>query len=336
MSFKIGKNSKIIGDDINIDSDVKIMDNCTIIGDKINIKSGTVIQAGVIINAEIINIGFDCTIKENCVFEGYGTRENKNSAHQFYIKDNVFIGKSTTINVPKFLIGDYGVIHSMNIYGESPLEIGHNVWIGQETIINTRKIVMMGDNVRIGAKSQIYTHSASGEIIEGTQLFAEREVILEDNTWLNGSVVISPGVRVRSWSVVLIGSVLAKDTKEYHLYAGIPARDITEKIKPYKRLSLNEKYKLMKKFVKEFYEKNPQFTNKIFMFNNPKYVKEDMPNKDSIIIFKDASGKFNLKNNSVFDIKTKMYKKVRSEIEIDFIKQNLGHNFRFIPYEDEK
>ncbi len=331
MDF-ISNNSKIIGNDVNIDSNVIIMDNCTIIGDKINIKSGTVIESGVLINAETISIGFDCTIGEKCIFEGYGTRQHKKKAIQYYMGDNVFIGKHTTINTSKFIIEDYGVIHSSNIYGSYPLEIGYNVWIGQDTIINTRRMVKMGDNVRIGARSQIWTHSASGEILEGSQLFREKEVVLEDNTWLNGGVTITPGVRMKPWSVVLIGSVLTRDTEKYHIYAGVPACDITEKVKPYKKLNLDEKYKLMKIFVKEFYNEKPHFIDRIFLFESPDEIKSSVPSEDIIIIFKDAKGKFNIKNNSVFDIKTKNYKKIRSKIEIEFISSNLGHNARFRPY----
>jgi len=311
---------------------VSISENVRLVGQEIRIGSDTHIHRGVAINSRVIVLGDESTIEDGLQFSGYGSRFEKNQAEKFLIGDNVFMGFRSRITAPMFSVGDYSVLHNnLSIYGPAGLTIGHNAWIGQETIVNTRRSVIMGDNVRIGARTQIWTHSASGELIEGAALYSEKEVVLEDNTWLNGSVTISPGVTVKSWSVVLTGAVLTKDTKPYHLYAGVPARDITDRIRPYNVLSLDDKYEVMRKLVKEFLSTRPEYSNRVFLVSGPEDVPSNIPDRDVLVILRDAKGNFAIKGNCVIDISTKKYRKVRSRIEMDFIKANLAHNARFVP-----
>ena len=93
-------------------------------------------------------------------------------------------------------------------------------------------------------------------------------------------------------------------------------------------------FKLIYQLVDDFISEKPKYSGKIFLFCNPAKVPIQIPNKEVLIIFKDAKGTFDIKENSVFDIKTKKYRKMRSRIEISFIKANIGHNARFIPYDD--
>ncbi len=329
---KIGLNSVIRSEKLQIGNDVIVGDDVQLIGKEIQIGNNCEFQKSVLINSEKISIGEDNLIEQSFFFSGFGTGFEKCPAQVFKTGDNVFLGYQSRITVPFFSVGDFCILHNrLSIWGKSPIKIGHYAWIGQETLINTKKSVTMGNSVRIGTRSQISTHSASGEIIEGSTLYSEKEVVLEDNTWLNGSVIVSPGVRVRSWSVALPGSILTKDTEENHLYAGVPARDITEKLKPYNPTSLNDKFEIMKKLIKEFLVKKPQFTGKVILIENPDSLPDTVPDRDYLIIFKDAQNKFNVKKNSVFDLKTKKYNKVRSEIEIEFIQENEGFNARFLP-----
>jgi len=331
-NVKIGNNVQIKGQNIEIGSNCEIKDNVNINCDKLSLGDNCIINEFSSIQARNIQIGEQATISKFVTITGPGKGANKGLAEEFSIGDNAFIGDHTIISIPTFRAGDYCVLHhNMNVYDYCPVTMGHNCWFGQETIINSRRSVIMGNNVRVGMRSQIWTHSASGELIEGTQLFSEKEVIIEDDVWLNGTVIVAPGLRLSSYSVVMTGSVLTKSTERYHVYAGVPAKDITEKITPYITPSLEEKFNLMSKFIESFIDLFPHYQDKVFLVKNPNIIPSNIPDKNAIIFFKDANNIFKCKRNSVFDIKTKKYNKVRSQIEIDFIQTNLGHNARFIP-----
>ena len=349
--IKIGKNSSLDSDTIIAGKNIKIGDNVLVRGKRIVLGNNCEINDNVIINCNQFSLKDNCTIHKDCKLyvknitigedstidrgvniTGPGKGIEKGLAEEFSIGDNTFIGNQTTISVSVFKAGDYCVLHhNMNIYDYYPVTMGHNCWFGQEVIINSRKTVTMGNNVRVGMRSQIWTHSASGEIIEGTQLFSEKEITIEDNVRLNGTVIIAPGLKLCSFSVIMTGSVLTKDTESYHLYAGVPAKDITDKITPYITPSLDEKYNIMKSLIEDFYQKKPKHKNKIYLLESPENLNSKIPKRDVILILKDSLGTLSFKENSVFDIKTKTYNKVRSTIEIDFIKANLGHGARFVP-----
>lgn len=81
--------------------------------------------------------------------------------------------------------------------------------------------LIIGNGAEIGMYSQVWTHVASGEQIEGCTLYSKRETIIEDDVWLVGSCIV--GSEVLSWigeGVALINSVLTKDTLPDRAYAG--------------------------------------------------------------------------------------------------------------------
>lgn len=51
-------------------------------------------------------------------------------------------------------------------------------------------------------------------------------IIIEDDVWLGARVIILPGVRVGTGSVIGAGSVVTRDVVPYSIAAGNPARVI--------------------------------------------------------------------------------------------------------------
>lgn len=47
---------------------------------------------------------------------------------------------------------------------------------------------------------------------------------IEDDVWIGGNAVICPGVKIKRGSVIAAGSVVTKDTEEFGLYCGNPAK----------------------------------------------------------------------------------------------------------------
>ena len=75
-----------------------------------------------------------------------------------------FIGSDIYIDVPLIKIGDYTTIHrGVTIHGYNSCFIGHNCWIGQYTIIDCIGGANIGNNVGIGAHSQLWSHIKFGD-----------------------------------------------------------------------------------------------------------------------------------------------------------------------------
>ena len=108
----------------------------------------------------------------------------------------------------------------------SRVELGDNSGIGIDARISGRCII--GNNVMMGPRCTIYTRNHAFDDItvpmreQGFQ--EEKPVYIGDDVWIGGNVIILPGVRIGSHSIIGAGSVVTKDIPEYAIAAGNPAQ----------------------------------------------------------------------------------------------------------------
>lgn len=303
--------------------------NVSIKAETITIFEGVHIEDNVIIEAEEVIIGHDAVIEKDTVIKGLGK-----PMAMFKIGDNTFIGFSNRILVPYFEMLDYSQLHNSGLHsGYEPLTVGYNCWIGQNTILNAAERLQIGNNVRIGTQSQLWTHVASGELLEGCTLFGKKPLILKDNVWIVGGAVISPGLVLEENSIIMTGAVLTKSTQPFSTFAGVPASDVTSKLNFWKEISLDEKFILLKTFVDEFIEEYP-FYRDMIAFKDMLNARETIRIQDGSLLFSKqvhSLNDFKNHNVSIFDLTTKRYTKKRSEIEIAWMKFAIGYRARFIP-----
>jgi acetyltransferase-like isoleucine patch superfamily enzyme len=330
----------ILGEKVKMGRYVNLGENTVIKGKNIKIEDGVSIGDKTVISAQKVHIGFGTAIEENCkIFKVSGEMS------EFSVGDNCFIGHDSKIAVPVFKTGDYVSLNNhLFVNGIKPCIIGHNVWIGQNCILNSRDNLTIGNGVGIGTYSCVWTHGAHGELLEGCRIFKVAPVVLEDDVWIVGSFnVVSPGVKVGKKSVILTGSVVTKDVAPCSCVAGNPATDVTDKLQPYKEISLDEKYEMMKKFMEEFassrnakktYDgwcitKDKDIYEIVFMENaNNKTVQKDVPR---VIFTKKNIVTKSLHKTTIFDLATKTYTKRRTAAEIAVIKFLLYSKARFCP-----
>ena len=176
------------------------------------------------------------------------------------IGDNNIINDNTRIFIHKnFNVGDWNVFHNdMLLMAEDHLIIGHNCWFGQNTILDGSGGLEIGNGVRVGMYSQIWTHVASGEQIEGCTLFAKRKTRIEDDVWLVGSCVVGSGLNLARRSTALINSVITKDTLPDRVYAGSPAK-LMENANFYISKTIDEKFQMLSGWLSEFVLINTNF-----------------------------------------------------------------------------
>ncbi|MBD3280600.1 hypothetical protein GF389_03695 [Candidatus Dojkabacteria bacterium] len=230
--------------------------------------------------------------------------------------DNVWIDHDCKFLVHSLSIGDYTKINNtFFLYGTNELSIGHNNWIGSGVILDTLGGLELENNVGIGSKSQIYSHAKFGDTSYGCKFLNYKPVKIEEDAWIAPScTVIMASMATRS--MLLAGGTLTKDTQANQIFAGIPAKNITDKT----GTQFNEEidYKTIKntvgKHLDKFHTKNPELNAK----NNLKIVLEKSDIKNT--------------KHSYFVIRERKYTKRLTEVEIAFMKYLLPEKAKFTPF----
>lgn len=245
------------------------------------------------------------------------------------IGDNNIINDNTRIFIRgEFRLGDWNVLHNdMLVMAEDHLLIGHNCWFGQNTILDGAGGLEIGNGVRVGMYSQIWTHVASGELIEGCTLFAKRETIIEDDVWLVGSCVVGSGIRLGYRSIALINSILTKDTLANRVYAGSPAK-IMEKANFYQPISLDEKFEMLATWIKEFVALQEEPIDLVVELDHITIKASN--SKESVVFFKTKPKELQ-NSQSAFFLSDKTYIKTNTELQRKVYKYLYNNKARFLP-----
>lgn len=252
----------------------------------------------------------------------------RNDNCEVFIGDNNIINDNTRIIITGNLnVGDWNVFHNnMLIMAEDFILIGHNCWFGQNTILDGSGGLEIGNGVRVGMYSQIWTHVASGELIEGCNLFAKRKTTIKDDVWLVGSCVVSSGLILGKRSTALINSVLTKDTEPNRAYAGSPAK-LMENVNFYNPISLEEKFDLMLNWLNQFVEIN---NNVLIKHDDNEIVLFDEINLNEVVFTKQKKITYEI-NKSLFYIVDKTYFKTNNQLEREIYRFLYGNKARFVP-----
>jgi acetyltransferase-like isoleucine patch superfamily enzyme len=244
--------------------------------------------------------------------------------------DNNIINDNTRILIHgELIIGDWNVFHNdILILAVNHLIVGHNCWFGQNTILDGTGGLEIGNGVRVGMYSQIWTHVASGEQIEGCVLFAKRKTIIKDNVWLVGSCVVGSGITLGERGTFLINSVITKDTLPDKAYSGAPAK-IMEKLQVYLPKTDDEKFIMLKVWIEEFIGLNPADYNLKHIDEN--MIIENLSNGE-LVVFTKSNVKSLDKSKSIFYIFDKTFNKTNSLAERYIYKFLYNNKARFLPF----
>ena len=190
-----------------------------------------------------------------------------------------------------------------------PCKIGHNAWIGQFTIIDSIGGMTIGNNCGIGAHSQLWSHIKFGDTLEGCKFLMEKPMNIGNDVWFVGHCIVSP-INAADKSMAMVGSVITKDMAYNEIYAGSPAKSISEKVGfQFLEVDIQTKFDRMNEYLKEF---NPN-SKSIKIVN---YLSEISDNDDI----------------SYFIVSTRTYIKRGTNEEIDFMKFLLPAKAKFTPH----
>lgn len=116
--------------------------------------------------------------------------------------------------------------HHLGLRG---LNVGQECFIGDETLIDLYRRVILEDSVTIGQRVTILTHINVGYKNHPLQKYFPSEslpVILKTGCVIGACATILPGITIGQRSMVAAGAVVTKDVPPQTLVAGVPAKVI--------------------------------------------------------------------------------------------------------------
>lgn len=144
------------------------------------------------------------------------------------ILKNLFAGIGENVSVASPFLCDYGC----------NITLGNNVSVNMNcTFVDCNKITI-GNNVLIASNVQLYTAAHPVELAErlvpnwnpeSGEYFCRTfalPISIGDDCWLGGGVIVLPGIKIGSGSVIGAGSVVTKDIPSNCVSVGNPCRVI--------------------------------------------------------------------------------------------------------------
>lgn len=251
-----------------------------------------------------ISVADNVEIQENVVLGG--------KCKSITIGYGSYIGRDVFIDVENLVIGEYTTIHHGSILSGIETSIGHNCWFGHYTIIDSLGgKTEIGNNVGVGAHSQLWSHMKFGDVLAGCRWKSSGKLVLEDDVWLVGHSITGP-ITAKRKSMLMTGGVALKDMEENSIYAGAPAINVTEKL------------------GRQFEEKSKDQI--LFEFNRLLHDFElDIGVDAGSLVVVDEFDPQN-KNVTQFKPSERMYLPTRSMVEYEFIKYCLYEKAKFVPF----
>lgn len=117
------------------------------------------------------------------------------------------------------------------------VDYGKNIHVGARTFVNFNLTALdvatihIGDDCMIGPNVQLLTpiHPVEPQPRKD-KLEGAKPIVIGDNVWLGGGVIVCPGVTIGENSVIGAGSVVTRDIPANVVAVGNPARVIRENI----------------------------------------------------------------------------------------------------------
>jgi len=192
------------------------------IGDRVRI------EAGAIIVAERIVIGAASVIGADSVIE----------CEQLRLGRLVAFGKRTRVHCRAVEIGDALWSKDDVVVGgggsEEPgarLRAGDACFFGEAAYLNTCHPLTLGDEVCIGSRAMLFTHSHWQSVLRGyPSLFGPIEI--GDHVFIGNTAFVFPGVTIGSGATVIVNSFVATNVPANTLVGGVPAQAIRHVVAP--------------------------------------------------------------------------------------------------------
>jgi len=109
----------------------------------------------------------------------------------------------------------------VNIHMPWRLEIGNNVWIGEEAFLLNFEKLQIGNNVCISQR--VFLCGGNHDFRSSSMPYRNGPITLEDGCWIGAGSFVSPNVTVGVDAVVVACSMVAASLPANGIYGGQPA-----------------------------------------------------------------------------------------------------------------
>jgi putative colanic acid biosynthesis acetyltransferase WcaF len=110
----------------------------------------------------------------------------------------------------------------INIHMPWKLEIGDDVWIGEEVFILNFEKVRIGSNVSVSQRAFLCCGNHDFRI--PSMPYRNAPITLEDGCWVGAACFVGPGVTIGLDSVVSAGSIVVSSLPSNGIYSGNPVK----------------------------------------------------------------------------------------------------------------
>jgi acetyltransferase-like isoleucine patch superfamily enzyme len=125
-------------------------------------------------------------------------------------------------------IGRGSAIHmGLKLYNPFNIEIGEDSIVGEDSVLDGRDRLTIGNHVDIASEVMIY--NAKHDVRDPNFRAVKSPVTIEDYVFIGPRAIILPGITIRKGAVVGAGAVVTKDVEEYSIVGGVPAKQIGER-----------------------------------------------------------------------------------------------------------
>jgi maltose O-acetyltransferase len=127
------------------------------------------------------------------------------------------VGEGTEVRPPLYC--DYGY----------QTHIGANVFVNFGLVALAVATIRICDDVQVGPYVQLLTPTHALDADQRrSKLEAAEPIVVEDDVWLGGGVIVGPGVTIGAGTVVGAGAVVVRDLPPRVLAVGVTARVVRE------------------------------------------------------------------------------------------------------------
>ena len=140
-----------------------------------------------------------------------------------------FIRHEYLKKILKIKIGRNTAVHMGCFFSGTQVTIGNNSVLNRRCYVDGRAEVIIGDNVSISP--EVYILSLDHNVQSNNFSTTPEKTVINDYTWIGVRSIILPGIELSKGSVVGAGSVVTRNTNQFEIVAGNPAKKINERTK---------------------------------------------------------------------------------------------------------
>lgn len=121
-------------------------------------------------------------------------------------------------------IGQSWLHSSVRIWAPSRLTIGDYVYVDRNVYLYNPWPIHIGDRVVISFDSILCTPSHDFRVVSFPLI--GNPINVGNDVWIAARCVIAPGTEIATGSIIGVGAIVVKDTDEWSIYGGNPAKKI--------------------------------------------------------------------------------------------------------------